>query len=172
MAQKAGVASNPRKEVVFQDVEKRRFQYNFDFAPVSLKEYHNVLDIIDAFKVHMHPEMWDRMGMTYQTPSEFDIEYHFQNTQNKALHRVSTCYLTSLNVVYAQSGWSNHDGGYPTQLTIQLEFQEIETLTRERIEDFEIGRSSGKARIQTSDDEQSLGMPSEIRVSENRGPDF
>lgn len=144
--QKAGVMVNPRKETIFNDIEKRKFQYEFEFAPSSYNEYQNALKIINTFKIHMHPEFFDSNKLMYTNPDEFDIEYHYGDSQNPALHRVSTCYLTDMSVNYANGGWSNHEDGYPTHIHLQLSFSEIETLTRERIREFEIGTSAGNTK--------------------------
>lgn len=140
LKQKMGIAMNPRREVVFRDIEKRRFAYQFNFTPSSEAEYQTVADIIDSFKIHMHPEFLDDLRILYQTPSEFDIEYHFGGTKNESLHKISTCYLEHVGVNYTPNGqWSFHDGGFPTHIILDLAFIEAETMTRERILEAETG---------------------------------
>ena len=61
---------------------------------------------------------------------------------NSFLNKISTCFLTAINVQYggdrytAHAAASNHmgaSGSPPTKTILTMEFQELETITRERI---------------------------------------
>ncbi len=53
-----GLAANPKKEQVFKGVDFRTFQFDYQFFPRSSQEAKNVLNIIQQFKYHMHPELF------------------------------------------------------------------------------------------------------------------
>lgn len=127
-------APNPRKEQLFKSMEFRRFTFNYTFAPRSAKEAENVKRIINTFKFYMHPEFQNNVNkMLYLFPSEFDIVYYFGDKEHPHLNRISTCVLTSLNVNYSPNGQlATFADGFPTQINVQMEFLELETLTKER----------------------------------------
>jgi hypothetical protein len=128
----AKVATNPFKEVLFEAVNFRTFGFSYTFLPKSLSEVYNVKRIIDLFKFHMHPEL-SKDGLFYIYPSEFDIQYYFQGRQNEFLHKISTCVLTDMSVNYGNEYFSSFREGEPTEIRMNLTFQETELLTKERI---------------------------------------
>lgn len=74
-------------------------------------------------------------------PAEFDIEYGIRDENgnerdNIFLNKISSCVLTGLNVSYAASGGSYQSlrNGEPIHTKMNLQFMEIETLHRGRIE--------------------------------------
>jgi hypothetical protein len=127
-------APNPRKEQLFKSMEFRRFSFNYQFAPRSPEEAANVKRIINTFKFYMHPEFQNNVNkMLYLFPSEFDIVYYFGDREHPHLNRISTCVLTDLQVNYAPNGQlATHPDGFPTQINVQMQFLELETLTKER----------------------------------------
>jgi hypothetical protein len=128
------MAANPRKEQLFKSMEFRRFSFNYQFAPRSAAEANNVKRIINMFKFHMHPEFQNNVNkMLYLFPSEFDIVYYFGDKEHPHLNRISTCVLTDLNINYSPNGqFSTFKDGFPTQINVQMQFLELETLTKER----------------------------------------
>jgi hypothetical protein len=128
----AKVATNPFKEVLFEAVNFRTFGFSYTFLPKSLSEVYNVKRIIDLFKFHMHPEL-SKDGLFYIYPSEFDIQYYFQGRQNDFLHKISTCVLTDMSVNYGNEYFSSFRDGEPTEIRMNLTFQETELMTKERI---------------------------------------
>lgn len=127
-------APNPRKEQLFKSMEFRRFTFNYQFAPRSEAEAANVKRIINTFKFFMHPEFQNNVNkMLYLFPSEFDIVYYFGDREHPHLNRISTCVLTDLNVNYTPNGQlATHIDGFPTQINVNMNFLELETLTKER----------------------------------------
>ena len=69
-------------------------------------------------------------------PNTFDIQYMYQNAENNYLHKISTCYLESMDISYGGSRYKtfdgNEDGAPPVETSISLNFAEIELITRER----------------------------------------
>ena len=141
-------------ELMFTDVGRRDFSFEFNFLPKSRKEAETVDEIVFTFKKHMMPSMISSidvfghnvelgMGRALKIPDTFDIHYFYQNIENPYLNRISTCYLTGLDVGYGGDKYvtyeptthKNSGAGPPPQKTnIKLSFSEIETITRERIE--------------------------------------
>jgi len=132
----SGLAANPRKEQVFKSVDFRTFSFSYDFYPRDADEAQNVLNIIQMFKLHMHPEFKDASNFLYIYPSEFDIFYYQGGKENMNLHRHTSCVLTEMTVNYAPQGqFTTFDNGMPTQININLNFRELALLTKEKIQD-------------------------------------
>ena len=128
-------AGNPRKEQIFKGVDYRRFTFDYQFYPKSPEEAQAALNIIWLFKYHMHPEFKVLTNFVYVYPTEFDIEYFINGNPNENLNRISSCVLTEMNVNYSPNGvFSTFPDGTPTQINMTLNFVELETLTKERIE--------------------------------------
>jgi hypothetical protein len=83
----------------------------------------------------MHPEFKDKNTFVYVYPSEFDIEYFFAGKENSSLNKISSCVLKEMTVNYSPNGtFTTFPDGTPTQINMTLQFVELETLTKERIE--------------------------------------
>jgi hypothetical protein len=134
-AASAKMRINPFKQTYFEEMEYRRFQYEYTFYPKSPAESVAVKTIIDLFKFHMHPELAANTAfMVY--PSEFDIMYFWGEMENTYWHRISSCVLEGLGVRYGDETpgrFSSFYGGSPTEIYLQLNFRETEPLTKERI---------------------------------------
>ena len=137
-AQEGKILSD-RMELAFKGVDKRKFSYDFKMMPRSKREADEVAEIIYAFKFHMLPEMTgaDKDGRSLLYPSTFDIQYMYVNQENNYLHKISTCYLESMDITYGGARYTtfdgNEDGAPPVETNITLNFAEIELITRERI---------------------------------------
>ena len=130
---------NPRLETTFQGIDKRSFQYSFKMMPKSEKEADNVDHIVRMFRFYMAPSFEGGLqDRTLIVPATFDITYMMHNGKvNEYLNRVSTCVLTSANVTYGgervQFFRPNEKGAPPVETNIELQFQEIDLITRERL---------------------------------------
>ena len=137
MALAAGLASNPKKEQAFKNVDFRTFTFEYQFAPRSETEALNVQNIIRAFKYHMHPEFKSSDAFLYIYPSEFDIVYYKGTNENLNIHRHTSCVLTEINVNYTPNGVFNaFPNGMPTQINLTLTFKELMLLSKETIEKY------------------------------------
>lgn len=131
----AGLAQNPKKEQAFKNVDFRTFTFDYQFAPKSSAEAQNVLNIIKAFKYHMHPEFKSEDAFLYIYPSEFDITYYHGAKENLNIHRHTSCVLTEMNVNYTPNGvFTTFPDGMPTQINVTLTFKELMLLSKELIE--------------------------------------
>jgi hypothetical protein len=132
----SGLASNPKKEMIFEGVGFRTFNMAYTFYPKSFTEYQKVQLIIHQLKFHMHPEYLSDARSTFIYPSEFDITFYTDDgEENRSVCRIATCALTNMTVNYTPQGmWVNNKYGYPTMISIQLAFKELSILTKDSIE--------------------------------------
>lgn len=137
-------ALNPALEAIFQSVDLRTFSFNFRFTPRNERELDNAHAIIKLFKFHMLPErvQGQKIGRHLIFPSEFEIQYMFQGTENKWYPFVKPCILESMDVTYGPGGESQHfnpskvAGGNapaPTEMNMTLNFTETEIITKESV---------------------------------------
>lgn len=132
-----GLAGNPKKEQAFKNVDFRTFTFEYQFSPKSETEARNVLNIIRAFKYHMHPEFTSANQFLYVYPSEFDIVYYKGGQENLNIHRHTSCVLTEMNINYSPNGvFSTFKNGMPTQISVTMTFKELMLLTKESIEKY------------------------------------
>ena len=135
----SGTVMNNRLETIFQGIDKRTFQYSFKMMPKSEKEADNVDTIVRMFRFYMAPSFEGGLqDRTFIVPATFDITYMMNNGRvNEYLNRVSTCVLVSANVTYGgervQFFRPNEKGAPPVETNIELQFQEIDLITRERL---------------------------------------
>ena len=84
----------------------------------------------------MHPDVSpDGMFLIY--PSEFIIEFAYMGGANPNLPIVSNCALKNVKVTYGPDGMMNTfqgSGGMPSETTMELQFVELVTLTRDMVE--------------------------------------
>lgn len=160
----SGMAISNKMELQFEGVERRDFAYSFTFIPKSEQEAKIVEEIVYSFKKNMMPSYVDQVkfgtvmgkdvtakfnGKIMKTPNIFDIEYQHKGKRNPFLNRVSSCYLTGVDVEYGGDRFKAYeptstndrkgyggggDGPPPQRTTISLQFREIEMMSKERIE--------------------------------------
>lgn len=132
-------ASNPKKDILFKEVQPRIFRFDYVFMPKSAVEAYDIANIIYMFKYFAHPEMLEGYDQfLYIYPAEFDIEYIYNaggnENKNMWLNRVSSCVLVNISINYAPNGnFHSLANGEPVMTTMSLTFREIETLHRDRI---------------------------------------
>lgn len=130
---------NPYTEVLFNGVQNRTFSFTFRFIPRSQDEQREVKTIIETLKFHRAPE-YVKSGVQqysyWKVPSEFDIQFLHRGVENPWLFKISTCALTNLVVNHSGDGqFAIHDDGSPVITDVNLEFIELESLTKERIQE-------------------------------------
>jgi hypothetical protein len=128
----AKAKTNPFREVFFEGIDYRKFNFRYKFMPRTLSESKNVLNIITTFKQHMHPEV-SRSGYFYIYPSEFEIEYCYGKQENKYFNRIAQCALTDMSVEYGGEQFSSFNNGAPTEINLTLSFRELELVTKNSI---------------------------------------
>jgi hypothetical protein len=133
--------NNPFKEQLFKSIGFRKFAFSYVFSPMNEFELDQMEQIIKHFKYHMHPEISPgQQFLVY--PSEFLIQFLHcdpgtgEIQQNTHLPRISQCALTDMKVTYGPDGsfqtLKDTLGGV-SEVTMELSFTELETLTANRI---------------------------------------
>jgi len=128
----SGKVPNPNKAALFKGMNFRSFQYSFKFAPKSQAELNAAYDIINEFRMNMHPERSDKFFLQY--PSEFNITYQYAGKDNKWLTKIADCALVDMTVDFGAGGaFTAIQGteGAPSEITMTLQFKELEVLTAE-----------------------------------------
>jgi hypothetical protein len=140
----SGKVITPRMEMMFEGVGRRSFSFTFDFLPKSEAEAKTVEQIIYTFKENMMPSYTNATTRReMEIPNTFDIQYMYQDTENGFINKISECFLTTVDVQYGGDRFTAHersttgkgDSGAPPQKSkITLSFTELETLSKEKIE--------------------------------------
>ena len=149
----SGKIMSDKMELLFTGVNRRQFSYTFTFIPKSEEESEMVANIVFTFKKYMTPSFGELNGLGVKTtaagrilniPETFDIQYMYHAKENPWLNKISTCYLLGMDVSYGseKSGFFEPlenpavkgIGPPPAHTSITLNFEEIEKMSRERIE--------------------------------------
>ena len=138
----SGRVTNNRLEMVFQGTSRRSFSYSFKMMPKSEAEATNVDRIARMFRFYMAPSFEGDLGSsrTFIVPATFDISYYYaEGKENHFLNKISTCVLESANVTYGGDRvqffrpHSDGRGAPPVETNIELQFKELELITREKL---------------------------------------
>lgn len=130
----AGVAPNPRTELLFNGVDFRSFAMAYQFFPRNKDELILVENIIDEFKYHMHPEYLGDNKFIYVNPSEFDISFYHADEENPHIPKLTSSVLVNMVTDYTPQGvWAATADGAPIQINLILQFKELATLTKDAI---------------------------------------
>ncbi len=138
----SGRVTNNRLEMVFQGTSRRSFSYSFKMMPKSEQEATNVDRIARMFRFYMAPSFEGDISSsrTMIVPATFDISYYYgMHKQNNFLNKISTCVLESCNVTYGGDRvqffrpHSDGSGAPPVETNIELQFKELELITREKL---------------------------------------
>ena len=125
--------TNAFRQALFESVDYRTFNFRYKFFPKSQKETDAIKQIIEMFKIHMHPELSpNKLFFIY--PSEFEIRYFFKNDENQYFHKIGTCALTDMQVDYGGDQFSSFEDGAPTEIGLSLTFRELEQVTTQGVQ--------------------------------------
>lgn len=129
----AGIAANPGIATLFTGVNFRTHRFSYRFVPRSKAESDKLKEIIFNFKFAMMP---DYLGENhfFDYPNQFDIEFHYP----KYLFDIGASVLTSFDVNYSTEGGSYFfdNEGAPVSVTIDMSFQELTIITKDKIREF------------------------------------
>lgn len=134
--------TNPHKEIIFDQIDFRTFQFQWRLMPRSESEAEKIYNIVQAFKFYSVPEInTDDKGRYFIYPAEFDIEFFANGKSNRFINRISTCACTNVSVNYTGQGlWAAHRegpapwlNGVASEVQLTLTFRELEIMTKKRI---------------------------------------
>lgn len=127
---------NPMQLHLFKEVKRRQFSFAYTFLPKSREELMNCYAIINTFKYYAHPAT-SGAGRFLDYPAEFNIKFVYGDKINKYMPFIFKCALTGIKVKYGEdSVMSTFEedsmGVAPTKIQLELSFDELEILTRDR----------------------------------------
>jgi hypothetical protein len=142
-----GFVTNPALEVLYSSPALRSFRFDFMFYPRSHKEGVEVQNILNRLRFHQAPELLGSQnvggvgGFFMVPPSEFDIKFYYNGSENPNIPKISTCALETLDIDYAPNGFSTYEvpseqtatkggTGMPVGIRLSLQFKELEMLTK------------------------------------------
>jgi hypothetical protein len=139
-----GTVLNPQLELIYSSPSFRQFEFEFMFYPRSEQEALEVQNILERLRFHQAPEILKGPvgGFFLVPPSEFDIKFYYNGSENPNITPISTCVLTRIGVDYAPSGFAAYEKptqdrpvlggtGMPVAIRLNLSFTETEILTKD-----------------------------------------
>jgi hypothetical protein len=150
-----GSVRNPMLEMLYKSPDFRSFNFEFKFYPRDEREALEVQRIVERLRYHQAPELLKESAAFLVPPSEFDIKFYYNGSQNPNIPPISTCVLKTIDIDYAPNGFSAYEvpnenqpslgrTGMPVSMTLKLSFQETTYLTKQ---DFEESRNSTQAKV-------------------------
>jgi hypothetical protein len=137
-----GVKTNPFKEQTFQGVGFRPFDFTFRFIARDQTDVKTIQNILSAFRSYSKPTFKEgSQGSIFKYPHEFRIEFlTFDDNDsvenyitNPYLPEIKFCICQTVNTNFTAAGWRSFEGGAPTDITVQMTFQETEIITGEDV---------------------------------------
>lgn len=137
-----GTVVNPILEMIYRSPNFRSFQFDFMFYPRSTKEAEEVQNILERFRYHQSPELLKGAEGFLIPPSEFDIIFYYNGSQNPNIPPIATCVLMDIQINYAPNGWAAYEDNYiftpalggtgmPVAIQMTLSFKETTYLTKD-----------------------------------------
>ena len=128
-----GVVVNNRTELIFDNIDRRSFTFDFKMIPRSEEEAQTIKNIVKTFRTNMAPAFSSATdtGKTMIVPSGFEIE--FKPNKNTYLPKIGMSVCTSCTVTYGGARPQFFHDGSPVETSMTLQFQELEMITRGRI---------------------------------------
>jgi len=151
LSRATGQILNSNKELLFEGVNLRSFNFNFTFAPRSKDEGKRVMKIIRSLKRAMAPKAGEGYdfrsnaytgtgGIFLNAPDVFLIKYLKGGKEHPFLNKFKPCALTSLTVNYTGASiYSSYEDGTPTLITMQTQFSEMNPIYAEDYDDPNLG---------------------------------
>lgn len=135
----AGMAINPRVEVLFRTTKLREFDFTFLMAPQSENESNAMKDLIKIFRKNSAPTL-GTAGYLFDSPSEWGIAFWYKKNgswiENTNIPKIRRSVCTAVSVSYPIPGgeWSTFSNGHPVSAMIQLHFLEMSIVDSKKIE--------------------------------------
>ena len=127
-----GVAVNPHMAVLFQGTEFRSHQFTYKMTALSQPDAHAIESIVRGFKYFSSPIL---TSVSYTFPDEWFISFMGGQGELTSLFKIGRSVLKNVQVTYGtESSAVFTRDDMPLTVTIALEFQETELVTKEQIE--------------------------------------
>jgi len=127
------IAMNPKKEILFKEIEFRKFAFAYELSPKNENESSTIKEIIRTLRYYALPEL-DEGKLFYTFPAEFEIIIMKGSTENDSIPKIASCVLESVSVNYVPtSSWNVMPDGMPPSVIMSLRFKELEIIDRSRV---------------------------------------
>ena len=128
-----GQVANNFSFQVFNSVLHRQFNYSFRMMPKDNNESKIIKNICDKFLYFMLPSRTNVGGLGYyEVPCQWDISYMRQGDKLQYHQQPKACFLQNVDVQYGGDTQNSlFNDGAPMEVTLTLQFVEIEPLYRE-----------------------------------------
>ena len=130
VGQGAGMAVNPKASLLFQGVNLKDFQFNWELAPSEEKESLSIRNIIKKLKSNALP--WYNPDTTFTSsilryPSTVDM--YFLGVDPNYFFYFKTAMITGISTDYTPHGLSIVRGGRPTSVGLNISLREMDIHT-------------------------------------------
>lgn len=131
-----GRVSNPHQFSIFQTPDMRSFNFNFIFIPQNEWEARIVPLIIKFFRTAAYPSVAPG-GLEYIIPDSFSITLgNLNQNGDQTVIRIPEVFCTGVNVSYNPRSMSYFKyNNMPSEIEMQLNFREVQPITREMVEE-------------------------------------
>lgn len=129
-----GVVKNPRTALLFQGMNLRSFQFTFRLTPRTHDESKRYFDMLTTLKTSMHPS-FNKTFNSYvlDYPALFSCGFFSPNGLIFGAPAINNAFLTNLKIDSSQTNNNFFKDGVPPVIDVSMEFDEIESLTKESI---------------------------------------
>lgn len=140
-SQIAGYPINPKVEILFRNLNQRKFQFEFRFHPASEAETRQLKAALIALRKDASPERAGPGGVFWKAPNTFDIKFMHRGVENTQIPRISECIIESLEIDYTSTpvGWTTFTNGHPVTTRVVMNIRELEPIDKANIGDPALG---------------------------------
>lgn len=124
---RAGLALNPKEEVLFKGTRHRRFNLTFEFAPMSASDAATTMAFLKELHERAAPGL-EGEGVFFSYPERVDVK--IQDQGGIILNR-GNCAITSISVnLTPESVWASFKDGKPVHVICDISFIELKLPTK------------------------------------------
>ena len=141
---RAGVARNPRTEMVFRSPTMRQLSLSWKLMPTNDQESETIFAMINKMRQHAYPSIGTtgkKMNMAF--PDIFQVDFVNKSGGKAKMIQFAKAYCTAINTTYGSSGPAFFKGGKPVEIDLTMTFQEAEIQTRESLMALDGGGPAG-----------------------------
>lgn len=140
-----GLYSNPNMEALFKGANLRTWSFSWNLTPLKPADSNQIVAFIQEVKKLIYPsyDTGSRGGIfsLQKFPAEFVLTFNSSGAKGgaKRIFSTATCACTDMTVSFTpQGGFFTHEDGRPTNVTINMTFQEVYTLDQSDIQSLTI----------------------------------
>lgn len=141
LSRTSGQVLNPNLELLFNGVNLRGFDFQYDLSPRDAKESGVIKEIIRTLKRAMAAKTRSAsdapgVGLFVSAPDVFEISYKSGGKDHPFLNRFKPCALTKMSVDYAGGGaYATYPDATPVNMVMSLSFNELNPIYEEDYDD-------------------------------------